>query len=284
VTAAGTASLIDPTSGVQYQFRAENGQGGALQLENGGVTYRVVQVTQGAGSDAQEGTTQVITTTAFTGQQGVQAVIASPFSNGNSPSGDGQAGETRFAYYPTVATAAGDATGADGTATLATAAAGSVGINPDGQFYVMMPQEVLTGGQRSIAPRTHQFSPKVEGGPRTARDERRRATHNEVERRRRDKINNWIIKLSKIVPDCAQDHTKQGQVSKGGILAKACDYIQDLRASNQRLAETIKENERLSMDVELMRQQCDELRSENTLLKGQLQQHGVNLADIVPTS
>ena len=31
-------------------------------------------------------------------------------------------------------------------------------------------------------------------GARTARDDRRRATHNEVERRRRDKINNWIVR------------------------------------------------------------------------------------------
>ena len=50
------------------------------------------------------------------------------------------------------------------------------------------------------------------GGNRIARDEKRRATHNEVERRRRDKINNWIIKLSKVVPDCQQDHTKQVQL------------------------------------------------------------------------
>lgn len=45
------------------------------------------------------------------------------------------------------------------------------------------------------------------------RDEKRRATHNEVERRRRDKINSWILKLSKLVPDCNSDQTKQGQVS-----------------------------------------------------------------------
>ena len=52
---------------------------------------------------------------------------------------------------------------------------------------------------------------KVEG-QRTPRDEKRRATHNEVERRRRDKINNWIDKLAKMLPECDQDHTKQGQV------------------------------------------------------------------------
>ena len=44
------------------------------------------------------------------------------------------------------------------------------------------------------------------------RDDRRRATHNEVERRRRDKINNWIVKLSKIIPDCTTESAKTGQV------------------------------------------------------------------------
>ena len=34
-----------------------------------------------------------------------------------------------------------------------------------------------------------------------------------VERRRRDKINNWIVQLSKLVPDCAQEHGKQGQLT-----------------------------------------------------------------------
>lgn len=34
-----------------------------------------------------------------------------------------------------------------------------------------------------------------------------------VERRRRDKINNWIVTLSKIMPDCNVDSTKTGAVS-----------------------------------------------------------------------
>ncbi|NXL54817.1 USF1 factor, partial [Podilymbus podiceps] len=80
-----------------------------------------------------------------------------------------------------------------------------------GQFFVMMsPQEVLQGGaQRSIAPHTHRYSPKSEA-PRATRDEKRRAQHNEVERRRRDKINNWIVQLSKIIPDCSMENTKSG--------------------------------------------------------------------------
>lgn len=36
-----------------------------------------------------------------------------------------------------------------------------------------------------------------------------------VERRRRDKINNWIVQLSKTIPDCTLDATKTGQVGFG---------------------------------------------------------------------
>lgn len=72
------------------------------------------------------------------------------------------------------------------------------------------------------------------------RDERRRVTHNEVERRRRDKINHWIEKLGSIIPVDGQPSGSllidrqtmfssttgmlDGQ-SKGGILSKACEYV-----------------------------------------------------------
>ncbi|XP_071111179.1 upstream stimulatory factor 2-like isoform X2 [Haliotis cracherodii] len=262
----GTLTL-DPN--VQYQFRADNTQD--LNLA-GQVTYRVVQVSQ----DGQEATAQVVTTSAFPSSQVAQTVIQSPF-NGGSPTPDNQ--EARFAYF------AGSGEPVNAVATQGDAVAGATAIGPvsaagAGQFYVMMsPQDVLQG-QRNIAPRTT-FSPKMEG--RSTRDDRRRATHNEVERRRRDKINNWIVQLSKQVPDCAQEHTKSGQVSassKGGILAKACDYIQELRTANQRMAESLKETERISIDNELLRQQCEELKQENHLLRTQLQQHGIVPQDL----
>ncbi|XP_015239903.1 PREDICTED: upstream stimulatory factor 2-like [Cyprinodon variegatus] len=97
----------------------------------------------------------------------------------------------------------------------------------------------------------------------------------QVERRRRDKINNWIVTLSKLIPDCSQD-TRTG-ASKGGILSKACDYIRELRQNNQRLQESYKELERVEMDNELLRQQIEELKNENALLRAQLQQHGVEV-------
>lgn len=265
-TVAGTALALDPN--IQYQLRADTGQGQ--------VTYRVVQVA----GDGNETTAQVVASTGF--PPGTQAFIQSPFSNGGSPSQDQQQ-DTKFTYFPAVSASGGEASQAEvvqagGLGQVTTAGNWAQdGSLSQGQFYVMMsPQEVLQG-QRNIAPRTSFSTPKVDGA-RTGRDDRRRATHNEVERRRRDKINNWIVQLSKVVPDCSSDHTKQGQVtnkSKGGILSKACDYITELRTSNARMAESLKESERLSVDHDLLRQQCEELKNENQILRQQLQNHGI---------
>uniref|UniRef100_G3U4W5 Upstream stimulatory factor 2 n=1 Tax=Loxodonta africana TaxID=9785 RepID=G3U4W5_LOXAF len=262
------------------------------------VTYRVVQVTDGQldGQGDAAGAVSVVSTAAFTGGQqavtqvGVDgaaqrpgptaasvppgpaapfplAVIQNPFSNGGSPAAEAVSGEARFAYFPS---SVGDTTAVSVQTTDQSLQAG-------GQFYVMMtPQDVLqTGTQRTIAPRTHPYSPKIDG-TRTPRDERRRAQHNEVERRRRDKINNWIVQLSKIIPDCNADNSKTG-ASKGGILSKACDYIRELRQTNQRMQETFKEAERLQVDNELLRQQIEELKNENALLRAQLQQHNLEM-------
>ncbi|XP_053182833.1 upstream stimulatory factor 2 isoform X1 [Scomber japonicus] len=266
---------------IQYQFRTEGGQ----------VTYRVVQVTDQhlEGRDDGGGAVSVVSTAAFTGapQAVAQAVIQNPFNNGGSPAGEAVGGETRFAYFPATAVS-------DGTVSLQAAADPTL-TQAGGQFYVMMtpPDVIQTGTQRTIAPRTQSYPAdenevlQHEGlnwkmdGPRTPRDERRRAQHNEVERRRRDKINNWIVTLSKIIPDCNMDSTKTG-ASKGGILSKACDYIRELRQSNQRLQESLKEVERIQVDNELCRQQIEELKNENALLRAQLQQHGIEMVGETP--
>ncbi|XP_072769205.1 upstream stimulatory factor 2 isoform X3 [Nerophis lumbriciformis] len=251
------------------------------------VTYRVVQVTDPnlEGRDDGGGAVSVVSAAAFSGtpQAVAQAVIQNPFSNGGSPAGEavggGGGGEARFAYFPATAVS-------DGTVSVQAAAADPTLTQAGGQFYVMMtpPDVIQTGASRSIAPRTQPFPAKMDG-PRTPRDERRRAQHNEVERRRRDKINNWIVTLSKIIPDCNMDSTKTGALSsqsKGGILSKACDYIRELRQSNQRLQESLKEVERIQVDNELCRQQIEELKNENTLLRAQLQQHGIDMVGETP--
>ncbi|XP_010865359.1 upstream stimulatory factor 2 isoform X7 [Esox lucius] len=260
---------------VQYQFRTEN--------SGGQVTYRVVQVTDDQLEAAGDGTgaVSVVSTAAFTGtQQAVaQAVIQNPFSNGGSPAGETVGGETRFAYFPA-------ATVSDGTATAVSVQSDPTLTQAGGQFYVMMssPDMLQAGTPRTIAPRTHNYTTKIDG-PRAPRDERRRAQHNEVERRRRDKINNWIVTLSKIIPDCNIDSTKTGAKSyavsslqsKGGILSKACDYIRELRQNNQRLQDSFKEVVRVQADNELLKQQIEELKNDNALLRAQLQQHGIEI-------
>ncbi|KAG7283341.1 hypothetical protein CRUP_000867 [Coryphaenoides rupestris] len=102
-----------------------------------------------------------------------------------------------------------------------------------------------------------------------------------VERRRRDKINNWIVSLSQIIPDCTLDSTKTG-ASKGGILSKACDYIAELRLRNQRLADDLREMDRLQTDNQLYRQQVEELKSENALLRAQIRHNGIPMEGDTP--
>nr|KAF6268534.1 upstream transcription factor 1 [Pipistrellus kuhlii] len=242
------SSATFPDPNVKYVFRAENG---------GQVMYRVIQVSEGQLDGQTEGTGAISGYPAA--QSMTQAVIQGAFTSEEAADTEGTAAETHYAYFP------GAAVG-DGAGT----AAGS-------QFFVMMsPQEVLQGGsQRSIAPRTHPYSPKSEA-PRTTRDEKRRAQHNEVERRRRDKINNWIVQLSKIIPDCSMESTKSGQ-SKGGILSKACDYIQELRQSNHRLSEELQGLDQLQLDNEVLRQQVEDLKNKNLLLRAQLRHHGVEV-------
>ncbi|XP_062385491.1 upstream stimulatory factor 2 isoform X1 [Sardina pilchardus] len=301
VTIASVQQAAFADHNVQYQFRTESngGQVGFIAdpEDQFPVTYRVVQVTEDqleAVGDAGTAVS-VVSTAAFAGaQQAVaQAVIQNPFSNGGSPGGEAVGGETRFAYFPA-------ATVSDGTATAVSVQATADPSQAGGQFYVMMsPQDVLqTGTPRTIAPRTHTYTTdygenkmlqhggnaswKMEGA-RAPRDERRRAQHNEVERRRRDKINNWIVTLSKIIPDCNIDSSKTGAVSisngsKGGILSKACDYIRELRQNNQRLQESFKEVERVQLDNDLLRQQIEDLKNDNALLRAQLQQHGIEIS------
>uniref|UniRef100_A0A8C1JSR7 BHLH domain-containing protein n=1 Tax=Cyprinus carpio TaxID=7962 RepID=A0A8C1JSR7_CYPCA len=184
-----------------------------------------------------------------------QTVIQNSFSNEDSPAGEDTGEKTAMAM----------STATDPTLTQTA-----------GQFYVMMtPSDVLhSASQRTLAPRTHMYTVKIDS-LRTPRDERRRAQHNEVERRRRDKINNWIVALSKIIPDCSIDGTKTG-ASKGGILSKACDYIGELKQHNQRLQESLRGVERVQMDNELLRQQLEELKSENGLLRAQLEHHSID--------
>nr|XP_057936791.1 upstream stimulatory factor 1 isoform X2 [Doryrhamphus excisus] len=241
---------------IKYLFKTEGG--------GGQVTYRVIQVSDGQLEGQTDGAAAVSLVTGFPAT--TQAITQSEGLEGDGSS------ETQYSYYPaTIAEAA--------TGTMVTTVQASDTLlsqtTPTGQLYVMMsPQEVLTGStQRTIAPRTQPYIAKQEP-PRGSRDEKRRAQHNEVERRRRDKINNWIVQLSKTIPDCNIDYTKTGQ-SKGGILSKACDYIKELRQSNLKLGEDLSALDRLRIDNQLLRQEVEDCKSKNQILRNVLRQHGI---------
>ncbi|XP_037533290.1 upstream stimulatory factor 1 [Nematolebias whitei] len=246
---------------IKYLFKAE----GAC----GQVTYRVIQVSDGQLEGQTDGAAAVNLVAGFpaTTQTVTQAVI----SQSEELEGDGST-ETQYAYYPT---SIADATAGTMVTTVQASDTLLGQTTPTGQLYVMMsPQEVLTGSsQRTIAPRTQPYISKQDV-PRGSRDEKRRAQHNEVERRRRDKINNWIVQLSKTIPECNVDYTKTGQ-SKGGILSKACEYIKELRQSNLKLGEDISILERLQVDNQLLRQEVEDWKSKNQILRNLLRQHGI---------
>ncbi|XP_043287371.1 upstream stimulatory factor 2 isoform X2 [Venturia canescens] len=162
----------------------------------------------------------------------------------------------------------------------------------NGQFYVIgNANDVFTTAQtsRSMSPRSGTIqieTPRSTGPGVKKRDDRRRATHNEVERRRRDKINNWIAKLGKIIPECnnsvpnsngngssgGEGKTNYETQSKGGILAKACEYISELRTANQGMGQCLRENEKLRHEVATLKQMIAQLKRENN----QLRNGGVN--------
>nr|XP_046170563.1 upstream stimulatory factor 1-like isoform X5 [Oncorhynchus gorbuscha] len=250
ITTIQSAATFSSDQPIKYLFKTE---GGGLP-----VTYRVIQVSDGQVDGQTDGASAVSVVTGFPAT--TQTVTQPVFSQ--SEGLEGEASETHYYYPVTDATQTTMVENVQAPETLLTQSTST------GQLYVMMsPQDVFGGTNQS----------KSEP-PRTSRDDKRRAQHNEVERRRRDKINNWIVQLSKTIPDCTLDATKNGQVSsqsKGGILSKACDYIQELRQSNARLGEDLENLERLRMDNQLLRQEVDDWKNKNQMMRSQLRQNGI---------
>ncbi|CAH2008914.1 unnamed protein product [Acanthoscelides obtectus] len=158
--------------------------------------------------------------------------------------------------------------------------------NINGQLYVIGNAAEVFGtqtGTRAIAPRSSITDSIIESNSSIVssikkRDERRRATHNEVERRRRDKINNWITKLASIIPESPNDIKGSGHYdgqSKGGILAKACDYITDLKHIHEKYEDLLREHKEALERLEYEHQKNIELEKDNRLLKALLKKHSI---------
>eukprot|EP00116_Pleurobrachia_bachei_P012300 sb/3472562/ len=126
-------------------------------------------------------------------------------------------------------------------------------------------------------------------GQRTEREEKRRQTHNEVERRRRDKINSWIHKLAKMVPNCKDElGTKHGQIrehvtlkSKGGILQKTVNFIQELQIAHSQVVERLQEQNQVLVELAKVRESLKRIEQENLLLRSQLSSHGIKPMEYV---
>jgi transcriptional regulator CBF1 len=85
----------------------------------------------------------------------------------------------------------------------------------------------------------------------------RRDNHKEVERRRRETINDGISELAKIVPNCEKN--------KGSILARAVQYIQQLKEKE------VSNIEKWTLDKLLTDQAVAELQATNEKLKLELE-------------
>ncbi|XP_032518318.2 upstream stimulatory factor 2 [Danaus plexippus] len=141
------------------------------------------------------------------------------------------------------------------------------GVLPSGEFYVIgNPVQVFgtEAGQKKVVRRKSALQNKVITAKK--RDDKRRATHNEVERRRRDKINSWITKLAALVPNSGLQDT----ASKGGILAKACDHITELTERQKKLEKLEVDNDKLVLEVLRLNQELADLRKENASMRSQL--------------
>lgn len=57
--------------------------------------------------------------------------------------------------------------------------------------------------------------------------------------------------------------------SKGGILARACEYITELRDVKENLSQSLEENAQLIEEAKTLRQVVNQLRKENSELKAQ---------------
>jgi len=152
----------------------------------------------------------------------------------------------------------------------------------DKQYYVMLAPNSDQSAEKRVLPPRAQYQQHVEAG--NSRQARRRELHNEVERRRRDNINSWMVQLSKILPDCVfgdGDNRSKAltATSKGAILEKAVAYIEALKAANTTLGKQVEETQQLKSENSVLRRQIDALKAENNMMREQLERNGIRSVD-----
>jgi transcriptional regulator CBF1 len=138
-------------------------------------------------------------------------------------------------------------------------ARGFAGLGGNGNYRPQGLQQPTLGDAVPQPVGAESVSPSDGNRPQVGSEEwhrQRRDNHKEVERRRRETINEGISELAKIVPNCEKN--------KGSILARAVQYIQQLR--DQEAHNT----ERWTLEKLLTDQTVAELKSVNEKLRGEL--------------
>ncbi|KAK2566606.1 Upstream stimulatory factor 2 [Acropora cervicornis] len=105
-----------------------------------------------------------------------------------------------------------------------------------------------------------------------AQQTRRRIVHNEVERRRKDKINKWILKLAQAVPQC-----KWGKQSKNIVLEKTVEYINEVNDQLKELGNSQQREQKLAQEVQHLKTRLGKVTTENKVLKDLLKKNNVTI-------
>ncbi|KAH8310153.1 hypothetical protein KR067_003279 [Drosophila pandora] len=149
-------------------------------------------------------------------------------------------------------------------------------------LYQRSPAEPLAAALSACSSSTGTPTSKLEAYKK--RDDKRRATHNEVERRRRDKINCWIFKLKEMLPSLSSSSSEastspssssksnpspSGRTppndSKSQILIKACDYIKSMQGEIDTLRDCLREADGLRASNQALREELDRLKRQQQL-------------------
>lgn len=112
-----------------------------------------------------------------------------------------------------------------------------------------------------------------------AQQTRRRIVHNEVERRRKGKINNWILRLASVVPQCSW-----GKQSKNIVLEKTVDYINDVKTQLMELNDLQQREQKLAQENELLKTRLGTVTEENKQLRGLLKKNDIAIPGNFPST
>ncbi|CDW55781.1 upstream stimulatory factor 1 [Trichuris trichiura] len=142
-------------------------------------------------------------------------------------------------------------------------------LDPLPSSRVLRSLGVSTDRQQADSHQANQVAEST-GQPAESKDVRRRAFHNQVERRRRDTINAQIAKIAKILPPVRG-------VSIGKTLSRAVEYIEELKSHVRPVMDFAQFEDKMKAEVAALQTRIDELKVENENIIHLLQEKGISV-------